>query len=211
MRPISPSPISSPTCARPRPSAAAELVVGKKDEFLSRIDFLRHGLHAPYGKAAARKKIRAAAAARCDSALADFPGRLQELAQRLDGGEFALARLFQQSLNRKLGRWNRSAQRFAAFDLGAPAEKQRACRSQNLRMQVGRPLRRTAAAAAGNDRGAGLQAGRHEPGIASWPRAIPSPPTASSGWSGTPPPWPLMSRSASALPAAQAAAKVIKE
>ena len=46
------------------PSAAAELVVGKKDEFLSRIDFLRHGLMRHMEKAAARKKIGAAAAAR---------------------------------------------------------------------------------------------------------------------------------------------------
>ena len=38
------------------------------------------------------KKGPALAQLRSDSALADFPGRLQELAQRLDGGEFSLAR-----------------------------------------------------------------------------------------------------------------------
>jgi exodeoxyribonuclease VII large subunit len=116
------------------PSAAAELVVGRKDEFLSRIDFLRHGLMRHMEKGLHERKS-ALQQLRGESALADFPGRLQELAQRLDGGEFALARLFQQSLNRKLGRWNRSAQRFAAFDLGGMV-KNRGLQVQNLRMQV---------------------------------------------------------------------------
>jgi exodeoxyribonuclease VII large subunit len=70
-----------------------------------------------------------------DSSLAEFPGRLQELAQRLDGGEFALVRLFQQSLNRRLSRWNRAAQRFAAFDMGAML-KNRDLQVLNLRLQV---------------------------------------------------------------------------
>ncbi len=117
------------------PSAAAELVVGRKDEFLSRIDFLRHGLmrHMEKGLHERRSALQPL---RGESALADFPDRLQELAQRLDGGEFALARLFQQSLNRKLSRWHRSAQRFAAFDMGGLV-KQRGLQVQNLRMQVG--------------------------------------------------------------------------
>jgi exodeoxyribonuclease VII large subunit len=116
------------------PSAAAELVVGKKDEFLNRIDYLRHALMRPierglYAKRSCLQRLRG------ESALADFPGRLQELAQRLDGSEFALARLFQQSLNRKLSRWNRSAQRFAAFDMGGLV-KNRGLQVQNLRLQV---------------------------------------------------------------------------
>ncbi len=117
------------------PSAAAELVVGRKDEFLSRIDFLRHGLmrHMEKGLHERRSALQQL---RGESALADFPGRLQELAQRLDGSEFALARLFQQSLNRKLRRWNRSAQRFAAFAMGGLV-KNRGLQVQNLRMQVG--------------------------------------------------------------------------
>ena len=117
------------------PSAAAELVVGKKDEFLSRIDFLRHGLmrHMEKGLHERRASLQRL---RGESALADFPGRLQELAQRLDGGEFSLARLFQGALGRKLSRWNRSAQRFAAFDMGGLV-KNRGLHVQNLRMQVG--------------------------------------------------------------------------
>jgi exodeoxyribonuclease VII large subunit len=116
------------------PSAAAELVVGKKDEFLNRIDFLRHALmrHMEQGL---HEKRTALAQLRSDSALADFPGLLQELAQRLDGGEFSLARQFQQALNRALGLWHRCAQRFAACDMGGLV-KNRALQVRNLQMQV---------------------------------------------------------------------------
>ncbi len=117
------------------PSAAAELVVGRKDEFLGRIDFLRHGLMR-HMENAMHERRTALQPLRGESALADFPGRLQELAQRLDGGEFALARLFQQALNRKLSRWHRSLQRFAAFDMGGLV-KNRGLQVQNLRQQVG--------------------------------------------------------------------------
>jgi exodeoxyribonuclease VII large subunit len=116
------------------PSAAAELVVGKKDEFLNRIDFLRHGLMRHMEMCLHEKKSTLAQLL-MDSSLAEFPGRLQELAQRLDGGEFALVRLFQQSLNRRLSRWNRAAQRFAAFDMGAML-KNRDLQVLNLRLQV---------------------------------------------------------------------------
>jgi len=116
------------------PSAAAELVVGKKDEFLSRIDFLRHALmrHMERGL---HQKASALAQLRGDSALADFPGRLQELAQRLDNGEFALSRLFQQALNRRSGQWNRASQRFAACDMGGLV-RNRGLQVLNLRMRV---------------------------------------------------------------------------
>jgi exodeoxyribonuclease VII large subunit len=116
------------------PSAAAELVVGKKDEFLNRIDFLRHGLMRHMEMCLHEKKSTLAQLL-MDSSLAEFPGRLQELAQRLDGGEFALVRLFQQCLNRRLSRWNRAAQRFAAFDMGAML-KNRDLQVLNLRLQV---------------------------------------------------------------------------
>ncbi|MDD8013574.1 MAG: exodeoxyribonuclease VII large subunit [Acidobacteriota bacterium] len=117
------------------PSAAAELVVGKKDEFLNRIDFLRHALmrlmeRELHDRRSSLQPLRG------ESALADFPGRLQELAQRLDNGEFALLRLFQQSLKEKLGQWNRSAQRFAAFDLGGLV-KNRGLQVQNLGVRIG--------------------------------------------------------------------------
>ncbi len=82
------------------------------------------------------EKRTALAQLRSDSALADFPGRLQELAQRLDGGEFSLARHFQQSLNRALGQWHRCAQRFAACDMGGLVQN-RALQVRNLQMQVG--------------------------------------------------------------------------
>lgn len=117
------------------PSAAAELVVGKKDEFLNRIDFLRHGLMRHMEKRLHEKKSGLAQWL-VDSSLADFPGRLQELAQRLDGGEFALNRLFQQSLNRKLSQWNRAAQRFAAFDMSGNLQNKR-LQVQNLGMRTG--------------------------------------------------------------------------
>jgi exodeoxyribonuclease VII large subunit len=117
------------------PSAAAELVVGKKDEFLNRIDFLRHAFMR-HMEMRLHEKKSSLEQLRTDSALAEFPGRLQELAQRLDGGEFALIRLFQQSLNRKLGQWNRAAQRFAAFDLSALL-KNKALLVDNLHMQIG--------------------------------------------------------------------------
>ena len=117
------------------PSAAAELVVGKKDEFLQRIDFLRHGLMRHMEKQL-HENWSALEQLRSDSALAEFPGRLQELAQRLDGGEFALVRLFQQSLKLGLGRWNRAAHSFAAFDMGGMLGN-RELRVQNLRLCVG--------------------------------------------------------------------------
>ncbi|MBN2344742.1 MAG: exodeoxyribonuclease VII large subunit [Candidatus Aminicenantes bacterium] len=98
------------------PSAAAELVVGRKDEFLGRIDFLRHGL-LRHMERALHAKGSALQGLRSDSALADFPGRLLELAQSLDNTGFSLARLFQQAWNRTLARWHRDAQRFAAFDM----------------------------------------------------------------------------------------------
>jgi exodeoxyribonuclease VII large subunit len=116
------------------PSAAAELVVGKKDEFLNRIDFLRHAFMR-HMEMRLHEKKSALEQLRTDSALSEFPGQLQELAQRLDSGEFVLIRLFQQSLNRKTGQWNRAAQRFAAFDMGA-MQKNRGLQVQNLRMQV---------------------------------------------------------------------------
>jgi exodeoxyribonuclease VII large subunit len=117
------------------PSAAAELVVGKKDEFLNRIDFLRHAFMRLMEKGM-HEKMSSLAQLRSESALADFPGRLQELAQRLDSGEFALARQLQQTLNRKTGLSHRAAQRFAAFDLGGLV-KNRGLQLQNLRLRVG--------------------------------------------------------------------------
>jgi exodeoxyribonuclease VII large subunit len=116
------------------PSAAAELVVGKKDEFLQRIDFFRHAFMRHMERQLHEKKS-VLEGLRTDSALAEFPRRLQELAQRLDSGEFALVRLFQQSMSRKLGHWNRAAQRFAAFDMGALL-KNRELQVQNLAIQV---------------------------------------------------------------------------
>jgi exodeoxyribonuclease VII large subunit len=117
------------------PSAAADLVVGKKDEFLQRIDFFRHAFMRHMEKRLHEKKS-AWVHWLMDSALADFPGRLQEKAQRLDNGEFALNRLYQQSRTDKLARLNRTAQRFAAFDLGALL-KNKALQAVNLQMQVG--------------------------------------------------------------------------
>ncbi len=121
------------------PSAAAELVVGRKDEFLGRIDFLRHGL-----MRAAERRLHEAASAlqerRNESALADFPRRLQELAQRLDNGEFALARLFQQRLNARSQAWNLAARRFAAFDPGGRL-RQRVLQLRQLDTQAGALVR----------------------------------------------------------------------
>jgi exodeoxyribonuclease VII large subunit len=121
------------------PSAAAELVVGRKDEFLGRIDFLRHGL-----MRAAERRLHEAASAlqerRSESALADFPRRLQDRAQRLDNGEFALARLFQQRLNARTRAWNLAARRFAAFD-PAGRLRQRALQLSQLDTQAGALVR----------------------------------------------------------------------
>jgi len=116
------------------PSAAAELVVGKKDEFLNRIDFLCHALMR-HMEMRLHEKIVLLEERRGDSALAEFPGRVQELAQRLDSGEFALVRLFQQAQHRALAQWHRVAQGFAACDMGA-ALKNRGLQLQNLRLQV---------------------------------------------------------------------------
>ena len=116
------------------PSAAAELVVGKKDEFLGRIDFLRHALMRSMERGL-HEKASTLARLRSDSALADFPGRLQELAQRLDSAEFSLARMFQQALSRRSGQWNRAAQRFAACDMGGLV-RNRGLQVLNLRMRV---------------------------------------------------------------------------
>jgi exodeoxyribonuclease VII large subunit len=116
------------------PSAAAELVLGKKDEFLSRIDFLRHGLMR-HMEMRLHERKSSLQRLRSDSALADFPSRLPELAQRLDGGEFALVRLFQQSWHGKLAQWNRNSQRFTAIDMGAGL-RNRDLQVQNLRMQI---------------------------------------------------------------------------
>ncbi len=117
------------------PSAAAELVVGKKDEFLNRIDFLRHGLMRHMEKQL-HEKWSVLEQLRSDSALAEFPGRLQELAQRLDNGEFALIRLFQLSLKLKLSRWNRAVQSFATFDMSGTL-RNRELQVQNLGMCIG--------------------------------------------------------------------------
>jgi exodeoxyribonuclease VII large subunit len=116
------------------PSAAAELVVGRKDEFLNRIDFLRHALMR-HMEMRLHEKISLLEERRSDSALAEFPGRVQELAQRLDNGEFSLVRLFQQSHHRALAQWHRVAQSFAACDMGA-ALKNRSLQLQNLRLQA---------------------------------------------------------------------------
>ena len=121
------------------PSAAAELVVGRKDEFLGRIDFLRHGL-----MRSVERRLHEAASAlhelRGESALADFPRRLQERAQRLDNDEFALARLFQQRLSARAQAWNLAARRFAAFDLGGRL-RQRSLQLRQLDTQAGALVR----------------------------------------------------------------------
>jgi exodeoxyribonuclease VII large subunit len=117
------------------PSAAAELVVGKKDEFLLRIDFLRHAFMRHMEKRLHEKKS-AWVHWLMDSALADFPSRLMEKAQQLDNNEFALNRLFQQSRIGKLARLNRTVQRFAAFDLSALL-KNKGWQVENLYMQIG--------------------------------------------------------------------------
>jgi exodeoxyribonuclease VII large subunit len=117
------------------PSAAAELVVGKKDEFLQRIDFFRHAFMRHMEKRLHEKKS-AWFHWLMDSSLADFPGRLLERAQQLDNNEFALNRLFQQSRIGKLARLNLTAQRFAAFDLTALL-KNKGWQVENLRMQIG--------------------------------------------------------------------------
>jgi exodeoxyribonuclease VII large subunit len=117
------------------PSAAAELVVGKKDEFLRQIDYFRHACMRHMELKLHEGKSRLAQQ-RSDSALADFPGRLQERAQRLDGDEFALNRMFGQSRMDKLARLNRGAQRFAAFDLGALL-KNKGLRVDNQSMRIG--------------------------------------------------------------------------
>jgi exodeoxyribonuclease VII large subunit len=116
------------------PSAAAELVVGKKDEFLQRIDFFRHALMRQMEKRLHEKKS-AWVHWLMDSALADFPSRLLEKAQQLDSNEFALNRLFQQSRIGKLARLNRTAQRFAAFDPTALLQN-KGWQIENLRMRI---------------------------------------------------------------------------
>jgi exodeoxyribonuclease VII large subunit len=127
------------------PSAAAELVVGKKDEFLQRIDFFRHAFMR-HMEMRLHEKKSAWFHLLMDSALADFPSRLLEKAQQLDNDEFALNRLFQQSRIGKLARLNRTAQRFAAFEPTALLK--------NKGWQ--------AAVASGKNQGAGFQTGHHE-------------------------------------------------
>jgi exodeoxyribonuclease VII large subunit len=117
------------------PSAAAELVVGKKDEFLRQIDYARHACMRHMEKRLHEKRSTWVHWL-MDSALADFPGRLLEEAQRLDSAEFALNRLFDRARTDKLARLNRGAQRFAAFDLGTLL-KNKGLLVANLRMQVG--------------------------------------------------------------------------
>jgi exodeoxyribonuclease VII large subunit len=117
------------------PSAAAELVVGRKDEFLRQIDYCRHACLRLMEKKLHEKRS-AWVHWRMESALAEFPGRLQELAQRLDNGEFALNRLFSQARHDALARWNRCARRFAAFDLGTLL-KNRGLGVDNLRERIG--------------------------------------------------------------------------
>jgi exodeoxyribonuclease VII large subunit len=116
------------------PSAAAELVVGKKDEFLQRIDFLRHTIMRHMEKQLHAKKS-AWVHWLMDSALTDFSGRILEKAQQLDNNEFALNRLFQQSRIGKLACLNRTVQRFVAFDLSALL-KNKGLQIENLHMQI---------------------------------------------------------------------------
>ncbi|MBN2399038.1 MAG: exodeoxyribonuclease VII large subunit [Candidatus Aminicenantes bacterium] len=117
------------------PSAAAELVVGKKDEFLRQIDYLSQACLRRMEKQLHDKRS-AWIHGILDSALADFPGRLLEKAQRLDSDEFALNRMFAQLRTDKLARMNRAVQRFAACDLGALL-KNKGLLVENLRMQIG--------------------------------------------------------------------------
>jgi len=117
------------------PSAAAELVVGKKDEFLRQIDFFRHNCMRQMEQRLHDKKsawVRGA----MDSALADFPGRLGEKAQQLDSCEFSLNGLFGQARANKLARMNRAVQRFSACDLGAML-KNKGLLVRNVHMQIG--------------------------------------------------------------------------
>jgi exodeoxyribonuclease VII large subunit len=117
------------------PSAAAELVVGKKDEFLDRIDSFKNAFNRHMENRLHEKKS-AWVQMLMDSALADFPNRLLEKAQQLDSNEFALNRFFQQSRIGKLAQLNSMVQRFVAFDLSALL-KNKGLQVENLHMQIG--------------------------------------------------------------------------
>ena len=143
------------------PSAAAELVVGKKDEFLNRIDYLRHALMRQMERGLHEKRS-SLQQLRGESALADFPGRLQELAQRLDNGEFALSRLFQQLPEAQAGRVESLPAALRCLRPGRPADEPGAAGAKPGRTARG-ALRRAAPAAAGTAAAAGHAPGRHEP------------------------------------------------
>ncbi len=144
------------------PSAAAELVVGKKDEFLNRIDYLRHALMRLMERGLHEKRSSPAAAARRVGAgrfprppagagpapgqrrvrpVAPVPALPEAQAGRVEPLPAALRRL----------RPGRPADEPGA----AGAEPGRAARGA---------LRRAAPAAAGAAAGAGDPPGRHEPG-----------------------------------------------
>lgn len=99
----------------PTPSAAAELVVGRREEFEQRLDLLCSSLQRLLERqlgAMGRRLTRLAA----ESELARFPGRLRETLQRVESLDFACRDALAEKARRARRRLNAWCERFAACD-----------------------------------------------------------------------------------------------
>jgi exodeoxyribonuclease VII large subunit len=97
------------------PSAAAELVVGKKDEFLNRIDHLRNLLLRRTENLFHRKR-ESLASQIIESSLARYHSRILEKIQTVDVRELHLNQNAQHLVRRKSGDFAVWLERLAAFD-----------------------------------------------------------------------------------------------
>ncbi len=99
------------------PSAAAELVVGQKEDLMQKINFLAGGLVHQLERliSARRTKLH-----QCllDSGLARFPARVLERMQLLDGADLEMQRRLNDLLDNRRRKLAGLAERLAAQDLG---------------------------------------------------------------------------------------------
>ncbi len=101
----------------PTPSAAAEMVVARKDEFCGRIDRLHDRLHAA---ARARVQMLSRRVHIVDGrpALAGFPGRLAMRARHAAELSYALARALRERVAARARRMHQAERQLNAFDPG---------------------------------------------------------------------------------------------
>jgi len=101
----------------PTPSAAAELVVARKDEFYSRIDRLQDRLYAA-ARGRAQRLSRRAHSADSRPAYAGFPGRLAMRGRHVSEVAHALARLVDAGVASRARRLQQIERQLTMYDAG---------------------------------------------------------------------------------------------